>query len=60
MASVGLVSYDTFDSFLPASWCWLVVFSFIRDAGMDSKSLLWGFILYDGEGSLTFYFLVDL
>ena len=40
MASVGLVSFDSYDSFIPASGCWFLVFSFIRDDVVDSKPLL--------------------
>ena len=59
MATVGLVSFDSCDSFIPACGCWFLVFCFIRDVVVDSKPLLSVF-LYDGEGTLTFYFLVNL
>ena len=40
MASVGLVSFDSCDNFIPASGSWILVFSFIRVAGLDLKRLL--------------------
>ena len=42
MANVGLVSVDSYDSFTPASGCWCLVFSFIRDVVVDLELLLSG------------------
>ena len=58
LARVGLVSFDSYDSFIPASGCWFLVSVLFMMLLWIRNHCVRIVLLCDGEGSLSFYYLV--